>query len=363
MNKLNLKKHGFLALASITLLLNACKKDKQSPADPVPTGTSGLYVLCETGYGKIGTITYYDLAKGVAEQDYFKNKNSIDLGINANDLKSYGGKMYCVITGTDKESKDSYLEVISIATGKSLKRIPFSNTTEGFLPRYVSFYKGKAYVSSYDGYITKVDTTNLSIDARLKVGGALEQLAAANGKLYVTNSAHFMYATDKVSSVSVVDLNTFTNIKDITVGYNPTKISANDAGDLYVITRGNYVDIDPSLDKLSSNTDSKITTPTMDVEYLYITGNRGFVIGPYGNEFLKTLNISTGVLGSEFVSDDTVIGLAYGVTVNPLNQDTYVADAASANSRVVCFDANGKKKFEFPSGKFPQSTVFKYNYK
>lgn len=367
MNNLQFKNQALFTLAAAILMLSACKKDRLPPIDPKPNSTAGVYVLNEGAFSSGGksTLTYYDIATAAVEKDYFKKQNGIDLGNKASDLKQYGSKMYCVITGTDKASKDSYVEVISIATGKSLKRIPFSDATSGFLPRYITFYKNKAYVSSYDGYITRIDTAGLTIESRLKVGGALEQLATVNGKLYVTNSAHFMYATDNNSSISVVDLNSFNKLKDIAVGYNPTKISATSTGDLYVITRGNYVDISPSLDKLSSVNDVKTGTSILDVEYLNITGNRGFVIGPYANEFLKTIDISSGVLGTDFVTDGTIVTLPYSVTVNTLNEDTYVADADgyAPEGKMFCFGKDGKKKFQFATGAIPQSAVFKYIYK
>ncbi|WP_238326459.1 YncE family protein [Pedobacter heparinus] len=365
MNNFNFKKQALVILSAFVLVLGACKKDKLPPIDPQPSATTGVYVLCETGYGKIGTITYYEVNTGAAIQDYYKKQNGIDLGVNTSDLKQYGSKMYAVVTGTDKASKDSYIDVMSIATGKSLKRIPFSDATSGFLPRYIAFYKNKAYVSGYDGYVTRIDTAGLTVESRLQVGGALEQLTIVNGKLYVTNSAHFMYATSNNSSVSVVDLNNFNKLKDIPVGFNPTKISATGSGELFVVTRGNYGNISPSLDKLSSVSDTKTGTEALDVEYLNITGNKGFVIGPYGNEFLKNINVSSGVLGTDFVTDATPVILPYAVTVNPLSNDIFVSDANgyALVGKTFCFGADGKKKFEFATGGSPQSAVFKYSYK
>lgn len=367
MNNLQIKKWPLFALAAVTLMIGACKKDKMPPVDPQPNTTDGVYVLNEGSFSSGGksTITYYEIATKTVEQNYFKKQNGIDLGNNASDLKQYGSKMYCVITGIDKASKDSYVEVINIANGKSIKRIPFSDAASGFLPRYITFYKNKAYVSSYDGYISKIDTANLTIESRLKVGGALEQLAIVNGKLYVTNSAHWNHGTDNNSSVSVVDLNGFNKLKDITVGFNPTKISATSKGDLFVISRGNYNDILPSFDKLSSVTDSKVSTSALDVEYLNITSNSGFVIGPYANEFLKTIDTGSGALGANFVTDQTALVLPYRVTVNVLNEEIYIADANGYGSvgKMFCFTKDGKKKFDFTTGMFPQSAVFKYSYK
>jgi hypothetical protein len=369
MNNLNFNKRVLFTLIGGVLALSACKKDKNQPADK-EFGTTGIYVLCEGLYSSAtessnSSITYFDQATSIPQKDYFKAKNGIDLGVNASDLKQYGSKMYCTITGTKAVNKDSYLEVISIATGKSLKRIPFSDATGGFLPRYVSFHQGKVYISGYDGYISKVDTASLNIESRIKVGGALEQITIVNNKLYVTNSAHFQFGTANNSSVSVVDLNTFTKLNDIPVGFNPTRISATNSGDIFVVTKGNYVDVPASLDKVSSVTDKKVSSNVVSLEYLNITGTKGFVIGDFNDPYFKTLDISNGTINGNFVADDTKILTPYGVTVNNLDNNIFVADANgyAPEGKFFCFSPVGKKMFEFATGALPQSAVFKYGYK
>lgn len=366
-----IQSYTFSILAGSLLLLQACRKDRPLVIDPQPVSTKGVYVLCEGAYSTVtnrsnSSITYFDFGTSDPNKDYFKTQNGIDLGSNANDLKQYGSKMYCVITGTTPANKDSYLEVMNIATGKSIKRIAFSDATVGFLPRTIAFYKGKAYVSSYDGYISKVDTGSLSIESRIKVGGALEGIAIVNNKLYVSNSDHYLYATANNASVSVVDLGTFTKVKDIAVGHNPTKIAATNAGDLFVITKGNYADILPGLDKLSSVTDTKVgTNNKVSLEYLNISDGLGFVIGDYMDPYFKTLNISNGEVLTNFVTDQTALTSPYGATLNTLDKLLYLSDSKnfSGDGRVFGFSLDGKKKFEFATGVGPQSVVFNYSYK
>ncbi|TDQ12063.1 YncE family protein [Pedobacter metabolipauper] len=370
MNKTTLNYGKLIAMSLIGIsTFTSCKKDRGLVVlEPVPTSTLGIYVLCEGPYGTANnsSITYYDAATGTSDKDYFKKQNNTDLGTNANDLKLYGSKMYCVITGTTFEAKDSYLEVISIATGKSIKRISLSDAAAGFLPRFIVFNKNKAYVSGYDGSITKIDTASLTIDGRLKVGGALEEVAVVNNKLYVTNSAHFQFGTADNSSVSVVDLNTFTKTKDITVGFNPTRISATNSGDLFVLTKGNYADIKPSLDKINSISDTKTgTNDKVSLEFLRVTGTKGFVIGDYLDPYFKSFNLGTGELESNFITDATVINSPYGVTINTFNNEVLVSDANfyGAEGKVIGFTAAGVKKFEFKTGSAPQTAVFNYSYK
>lgn len=350
------------------LVFASCKKDRLPAVDPQPTGTKGVYVLAEGSFsgGGHSSLTYYNIGTGVTEKDYFKKQNGIDLGLFANDLKQYGSKMYCVITGTKAATKDSYVEVINIATGKSLRRIPFSDATGGFVPRYITFYKNKAYVSGYDGYITRIDTANMNIESRIKVGGAMEQMAVVNGKLYVTNSDRsYDYPSSNNSSVSVIDLNTFNKVKDIAVTINPIKIAATPSGDLFVATGSVYGSaVVPAFEKLSSITDTKISSASTEVQLVYNYGNTGFVIAGNYPYKVNTFNTSTGVIGNAFITDGTSITLPYDVVVNPLSGEVYVTDATdyTGDGKTFCFGTDGKKKFEFATGTVPRNPVFNYSY-
>ncbi|WP_316810222.1 YncE family protein [Pedobacter heparinus] len=368
MKNLNFKKQALLTLTGAVLALSACKKDKLPPIDPQPVATTGVYVLCEGPFGQQNksTITYYDIATKALEKDYFKKQNGIDLGTGASALKQYGSKMYCVVSGDNSVAKDAYVEVISIATGKSLKRIPFFNDAKDYSPRNVIFYKDKAYVSAYDGFITRIDTASLTIESRLEAGGAMEEMAIVNNKLYVTNSLHPYVSNPINSSVSVVDLNSFTKLKEIAVSFNANKIAASASGDLFVITRGQYQPfIAPAFEKLSSVTDSKIQTYNYDLNAITISGTKAYVItGDYPSA-IKTFNITNATIGADFITDGTAVSNIYGVTVNPLSNDVYLADATdySTDGKFFCFGADGKKRFEFATGSIPQSAVFKYSYK
>ena len=360
----------FVAVMLISLAaLSSCKKDKMKEpvGDPMPKSTLGVYVLSEGAFGQPNksAITYYDIATKALDKNYFKTKNGVDLGTSASDLKQYGSKMYCVITGLKDVANDSFLEVISIATGKSIKRIPFSSATGDISPRYITFNKNKAYVSGYNGTISRIDTAGLTIEAQLNTGGALEEMAIVNNKLYVTNSDNFQYPSTNKASVSVVDLTSFTKLKEIAVGHNPTRITANEAGELFVLTKGNYVDIDPSLDKINTITDTKVGTNAVSLEFLKIVGTQSFVIGDFADPFLKTINLTTGALGNNFITDATVVAAPFGATVNPLDKNVVVTDHNNygTEGKAFIFNAQGVKQVEFGTGAFPQAAVFNYSYK
>ena len=356
------------SLVGITIL-SACKKDRGDiVVDRVPSATLGVYVLCEGPYGiaNNSTITYYDIATKAVTQDIFKQKNGIALGSNANDLKQYGSKMYCVVTGTTVEAKDSYVEVIDIASGKSIKRIPFYDANKGFMPRYIQFNKNKAYVSSYDGFISKIDTAALTIETRVKAGEALEEVAIVNNKLYVTNSDFPPYSNLLNTSVSVIDLNTFTKLADILSGLNPARISAVNSGDLFTVARGNYGDIKPAIGRISSVTDKQSEIKNADVSYLKIFGSLGFVIGDWNDQFIRTLDLTTGLPGKDFITDGTKVVTPYSITVDFFNSNVFVADVnnySKTEGKILAFNGSGKLQYSFVTGSIPQTAVFNYSYK
>jgi hypothetical protein len=361
-----------LALLIGSSLFTACKKDRGVTLERLPKETIGVYALGEGTFNlkNASTITYYDVVSKTTTADYFKKQNGTELGTNANDLQQYGSKMYCVVTGTNVSAKDSHVEVIDIATGKSVKRIIFSDAAKGYMPRHIGFYNGKAYVSSYDGFITKIDTASLNIESRLSVGGALDGVTVINGKLYVANSVNLLYPSMNNASIGVIDLNTFTKVKDITVSTNPTKLAAAASGDIYVVTNGTYDPpfIAPSLERINALTDTRTQTYDYNLSKIAINGSKGIVIanGDYpAPNTIKVLNLTTGAMGANFITDGTTILSPYHLMINPLNEDVFIADANNygPEGKVVAFNSSGKAKFEFKTGAFPQSVVFNYSYK
>lgn len=364
----------FYALALVSIVAFAsCKKDEAvTPKGTEIAGTKGIYMLSEGSFdGKIkASIAYYDVATNTVEQDIYKKINKTDLGILANDLKAYGSKMYVVISGT-AGSGNSFVEMINIHTGKSLKRISFNDGTNSFIPRYVAFHQNKAYVSRYDGVISRIDTASMTIDGELQLmngavkAGALEGLAVANGKLYVTNSSNdYANPNSLKTKVTVVDLATFKKTRDIEVGLNPVKIAAAGNGDLYTITWNAYPQTNqPTFVRISSVTDAVIQTEAYDLSSITVVNDQAWVFG-YGG--INAVNLATGKLGNTLITDGTTIATPYGITVNPFDKSVVVADAVSYTAtagKVYVFSADGKKKYSFATSVFPQHAVFNYNYK
>ena len=96
----------------------------------------------------------------------------------------------------------------------------------------------------------------MDITRTVEVGRQPEQLAVVDGKLYVAN-AGWASAPNYETSLSVVDLNSFSLINKIEVGTNLLHVKADNYGDLYVSSQGNYVDI-PRCFMLSIQKEQKV---------------------------------------------------------------------------------------------------------
>lgn len=358
---------AFIALAG-TLLLGSCTKDDEyNNHKGEIESTAGVYVLCEGNYGRANsTITFYNNATGAVDNNYYKTVNGTNLGETANDLQRYGSKIYCVVSGLNGTAQ-SFVDIMDAKTGKSIKRIPFNTANDGYMPRNIAFYQNKAYVSRWDGKVSRIDTASLNVDGELALSEALEGVAVSKGKLYVANSdVSYLYKNGKNTVVTVVDLATFTKIKDITVSWNPTKVVTASNGDVYVACAGNYANLKPALDRINTTTDTKVGSNTDYSGYgsLTIGSNNAFVTT--SSSVIRSFDVTTGIPGSNFITDGSSVALTYGLTINGFNNDLYVFDAisyASSTGKAYRYSADGKKQSEFNTGQLPKAAVFIYNYK
>lgn len=338
------------------------------------TAIKGFYVLNEGNMGSNkATLDFFDYTTGTYRRNIYAEANPDvikELGDVGNDIKIYGSKMYAVI------NVSNIIEVLDAKTTKRIKTIPLQNC------RYVTFKDGKVYASSYAGPVSldpnapigkvaEIDTISLSIKREVIVGYQPEEMAIVGNNLYVANSGGYRFPNyDK--TVSVVDLNTFTETKKIDVAINLHHIAKDDDGDLYVSSRGDYYTIPSSLFLVDSKTGTVKKDFRIAVSEMTIVNGKLYY---YGNEFnynthsytksfgiidVKTEQIiSNKIIDQEYVD---VIKTPYGIAVNPITEDIYMTDARNYVSTgfVYCFDKNGKFKWKTEGGNIPAHFVFLY---
>lgn len=322
--------------------------DKMRVRDDVPTDEpTRIFVLSE-GLMNLNnsSLAMYDLSIGAKSADYFLATNKRGLGDTANDMGLYGSKLYVVV------NVSSQIEVLDARTGLSLQQIPlFNEHGTARQPRYIDFHGGKAYVCSFDGTVAKIDTATLQIEGLVTCGSNPDDICIANDKIYVSNSGGLNFPNYD-HTVSVIDIATFQQIKQISVGINPYKINADSEGDVYVVTRGNYGSTGYRFHRISSVTD-EVVQDFDDIRLLNFTIHNDTAY-MYHYDYstqqhqIMTFDCKTETLINEhFITDGTTLTTPFGIDVNPINGDVYITDAKSYMTwgDVLCFDKEGKLKY------------------
>ena len=239
-----------VCILSAIAVLSSCRHDEviyptigTHVTDEVREG--GLYVLCEGNMGSNkARLDYINLEKGDYYSNWYGSQNPHqlkELGDVGNDIQAYGGRLYAVINCSHK------VEVMD-RKARHISQIEIPNC------RYMAFRGDKMYVSAYVGSVAnpellgsvfEVDTATLQITREVKVGHQPDELCILGDKLYVVNSGGYLVNRHD-STVSVIDLNSFTEIEKITVGPNPQRIRLDDSGKLWVSTHKDVVILDHS---------------------------------------------------------------------------------------------------------------------
>jgi len=332
-----------------SLLLWSCRGDEviyptigTHVTDDVREG--GLYVLCEGNMGSNkARMDYINLEKG----DYYSNwygamnpKQLKELGDVGNDIQQYGGRLYAVINCSHK------VEVMDLQA-RHIGKIDLPNC------RYVAFKGSKMYVSAYVGSLAdpdllgsvyEVDTASLEVTREVKVGHQPDELCVVGNKLYVVNSGGYL-TNQYDSTVSVIDLSSFTEIEKINVGLNPTRIRVDEQKRLWVCCQGNYKDIQPQVVIIGG---PRIETPCANIS---IQGATAYVMDNKNKQLraFSTIDFTEQTLPIDISAYENPYGLL------ATNEALYVTDAKNYVSSGVlhCYSYDGKEHWNAKTGDIP----------
>lgn len=328
-------------------VFTACSDDDgpKIPEGPIAP-VNGAYVINTGNWNENnGTIQWYDRDLKTVSADLFAAANGVGIG-DAQDLCVYGTKIYITCSSSAK---------IEIVDRKDFKRIKTLNLTnesgQPIQPRYMTAATGNIYFTAYDGTVSQIDTTSLSITQKIEVGGSHpEALTSANGKLYINLSNYDMDGTGKY--VAVVNLANFTKIKDIEVLLNPYDIcTTGEDGKVYFISCGDFGGnpaqtlqcIDPQTDEVT------VVCPASKIA---MKGNKIYVIYAEYFEAADPKRISVYDMNTketkEFAqySDFSNPG---GIVTDPVSGDVIIIDQPhSALNDIYVYGSDGvlKKKLE-----------------
>lgn len=369
----------------MTLFLAGCRHDElvvpteydiiSDVPDP-DTSIRGFYIVNEGNMGSNKcTLDYFDYFTGLYARNFYaeRNPNVIkELGDVGNDIGIYGSKLYVVVNCSHK------VEVLDSRTGIRLDQVDIPNC------RYVRFYRGKAYVSSYvgpvlidpdapKGAVYEVDTTSLKVTRKVSVGYQPEEMEIVDDYMYVANSGGYR-VPNYDNTVSVIQMIDFKQVQQIPVGINLHRLKKDKYNKLWVTSRGDYQSR-PSrmyvMDKRPGYNQMVVTdTLPFGVSNMALRGDSLFFYSTEWNNYTQSNTITYGIVdvrtkqlvSHNFITDGTEkeITIPYGIAVHPETGDILVTDAKNyvSSGTLYCFDRRGRKKWSVRTGDIPAHITF-----
>ena len=373
-------------------MLTACRNDVMVvPMEDVNTGGKavkseivGMYLLNEGNMGSNkSTLDYLDLSACDSTVHYLRNIYSernpstvMSLGDVGNDCQIYGSRLWLVINCSNK------VEVARAKDAVRIGKVDIPNC------RYVAFKDGYAYVSSYVGSVAnngssplgsiyKVDTLSLQKTDSCAVGYQPEEIAILDNQLFVANSGGYQGMTGQgyESTVSVVDLQTMQETDKIVVAPNLHRLRADKYGQLWVTSRGNYMDEASKIFWLVKDATGRMTVGghlDQPVSDLCIVGDSLYFYGSQWSEVTMTNTVTYGIINvrtheivSTSLSNAPEIGkirMPYGIIVNPIHRDFYLMDAKNyvSSGELLHFLSDGTFDWKVKTGDIPAHAAFVY---
>lgn len=364
------------SLCLLLFALTGCRKEpavvpEETEQVTGPSDGASFFLLNEGNMNmNKASLDKFEAASGTYRRNIFEATNPEvirGLGDVGNDIKVYGSKLYIVVNISNK------VEILDLKTARRINKIDIQNC------RYITFDAGKAYVSSYEGSVgsankaegsvLRIDTTTLRIEARAQVGRQPEEMAIVGRKLYVANSGGYD-PTDYERSVSVVDLDSFKELKRIDVAENLHRVRADKYGDLYVSSRGDYYGSPSNLFVIDTHTDRVKKVFNIATSNIWIDDDLAYIYSLDWDYTTQRNTINYSVINvrdetlaeGNFIKDGTEKSITkpFGIAVDPKTKDIYVSDAKDYLSpgTLYCFDKNGFKKWSVMTGDIPAHLAF-----
>lgn len=335
----------------------------------------GFYLLNEGNMGSNkATLDYYDYLSASYHRNIYEDANpnvGKELGDVGNDIRIYGSKLYAVINCSNK------VEVMDKRTCQRIGQIDIPNC------RYIRFSGQYGYVTSYAGpveinpnyeqlgYVARFDTSTLEITGRCLVGFQPDELEIVGNKIYVANSGGYM-TPNYENTVSVIDINSFEEIKRIKVALNLHHLRVDNHLQLWVSSRGDYFTtpsrlycVDTQTDLLVDSVDLGVSNMCLDGDSLYIYSTEWSYIDMQNTTTYGIVDVETHTIKTRnFITDgtDKKLKTPYGIMINPITKQIYLTDAKTyvTPGTLYCFSKDGVMQWSVRTGDIPAHFAILY---
>ncbi len=277
----------------ILILCVSCIRTPNSPeTSDFIIGENGVFILCEGLWGSDNaSISRLDLMNGIIINQYFRRANpELRIGDTASDIEIKGDTVFVSV------STSSTIEVFNKINGKSIGRI--------FLPQN-SMPRDIVVINDTTAYVTLLFKNQVAIfnpktltyeGETIDVGPFPEGATRLGNYLYVANSGYgdFFHNAPKAGSLSIVDINSSKEFKNIFCGKNLIEVVANSKYNrIYAAyynlpslpdSLGGIVEIDASTHQITRQWRTRPTdltlSPSLDTLY-FLQGNTDAISGVF----------------------------------------------------------------------------------
>lgn len=358
-----MKKFNYLFSIALAIVVSfafvSCSDDEEfDPQKELNDGMTAYraFILSEGSYGNNNSHLVYVNPNTLTavSTDIYESVNGQKIGDTAQGMIEYDGDIYYVVNG-------SQYVVRLDASCKELCR--YSTTEEQGQPRYVVAHDGKIYVTTYGGYILRLDAKTLSYEASVTTDPNPEQIVYQDGYLYTVCSGY-----GNGNTMTKVNLKSFSNPESITVLNDPMYISETD-GHLFIIGYdenwvGYVSDYDVETGEITKIADAAHMAVVDGKLYYSNSTCTDYVTYTYSTTYNiydpATKKISSWNLNASAMPSSEQTKVVYMIAYNSIDDTFYIATSDYyTNGTVSVFDRSGAYLGNFSAGGVnPNSMVF-----
>ena len=342
-----------------TLSMTSCMEwDYGEAMESFNATGSGLFITNEGNfqYGN-ATLSYYDPATNQVQNEVFFRANGMKLGDVAQSMSIYDNKGWIVVNNSH------VIFAIDLNTFKELGRIEDLTS-----PRYIHFLSDeKAYVTQlWDNRIFIVNPKKYEITGYIQVpdmtmeSGSTEQMVQY-GKYVYCNCWSYQ------NRIIKIDTETDKVVDQLTVGIQPTSLVMDKYDKMWTVTDGGYEGspygyeapslycIDAATFKIEKQFKFKKGDAPSEVQ---LNGERDKLYWINNDIWCMDVTANRVPVRPFLEYRDTKY---YGLTVNPVNGEVYVADAIDYQQQgmIYRYSPEGKLIDEFYVGIIPGAFCWK----
>ena len=326
-----------LCACMASLALASCEPVDQGGDEASVVSNPDVFILCEGLWqANNADVSAYNSTLMQCTGDYYYRQNGQYLGDTGQDILCHDGFLYVSVSGS------SYIAKLDLH-GREVARRAMS--PEEGQPRYLAAEGDYIYVTLYSGRVAKLKAADLGLVGYASVGKNPEGIVAYKDRLLVANSG---WGSD--STLTVIDIKTFTPQNTITVEYNPQQLVVSGDSVYLLAYSKDYNTTIQSVD-IARGVARTIGYATHAVAYndtLYLCNSvTDYTTNKTSNTFFSyavsaaTLD-SVGFLRGDMA--DVSSNPVYMMEVNPVNGDLYIGLAGNkyvSSGKVYRYDSDG----------------------